>query len=153
MKDNLREEARCKLIEKKLGLISESDLVRWADEKLVELDEAPNFLISISLCEPLYHIPRLDLMKDRVSDRDCPRIAKRIIQAYESGVIGFGEIEMIALKMTQILKDSENCYLDFMWISDELHLADSGVKEKGKSYRDTLEVLREMAGIKNRVTS
>jgi hypothetical protein len=147
MKDQLREEARRKLIEKKFRLISESDLVHWADEKLLELEEAPDFLISISLREPLYHIRRLDLVKDRVADDDCMSLAKSIIEAYESGKISFYEIEMIALKMTQILEDSENSYLDFMWISDELHLADCGVKEKDKSYRDTIEVLKTIAGI------
>jgi len=147
MKDQLLEEVRRKLIEEKVGLISESELVLWADEKLLELEEAPDFLISISLREPLYHICRLDLMKDRVVDGDCQRLAERIIQVYESGRIGFGEIEMIALKMTRILEDSENFYLDFMWISDELHLADCGVKEKVKSYRDTLEVLKRIADL------
>ena len=147
MKDQLREEARQKLIEEKVGLISESDLVRWADEKLLEFEEAPDFLISISLREPLYHMRRLDLLKDRVVDEDCQKLAKCIIQAYETGKIGFGEIEMIALKMTQILGDSENSYLDFMWIADELHLADYGVKEKAKSYQDTMEVLKKIADL------
>ena len=147
MKDHLREEARHKLIEEKAGLISKSDLVRWADEKLLELEEPPDFLISISLRKPLYHMRRLDLLKDRVIDDDCQKLAKCIIQAYESGNIGFGEIEMIALKMTHILKDSENSYLDFMWISDELHLADCGVKEKAQSYQDTMEVLKKIADL------
>ncbi len=145
MNDQLREEARRKLIDEKVGLISQDDLVSWADEKLLELEEAPDFLVSISLREPLYHIHCLDLVKDRVVDDDCQSLAKRIIQAYESGKIGFDEIEMIALKMTHILKDSEDSYIDFMWISDELHLADCGYKEKDKSYQDTMEVLRKIA--------
>jgi len=114
MNDQLQEEARRKLIDEKVGLISQEDLIRWADEKLLELEEAPDFLVSISLREPLYHLRRLDLMKDRVVDGDCLGLAKRILQAYEAGNISFSEIEMIALNMTQILKDSEDSYIDFM---------------------------------------
>jgi hypothetical protein len=147
MKDQLREETRRKLIDEKVGLISQDDLVSWADEKLLELEEAPDFLVSISLREPLYHIRRLDLVKDRIVEDDCQSLAMRIIQAYDSGKVGFDEIEMIALKMIQILKDADDSYIDFMWISDELHLADCGIKEKDKSYQDTLEVLRKIANM------
>jgi len=48
------------------------------------------------------------------------------------------------------LKDSEKFYLHFMWIMDELHLADCGVKGKAQSYRDTMAVLQKIADINNR---
>ena len=144
MKELLREEARCKLIDEKVGLISQDELVNWVDNKLLELNEAPDFLVSISLRESLEYMPQLDLVKDRVTDNDCPALAKRIMQAYKAGKIGFDEIEMIALNLTQVLKGTDNCYLDFMWISDELHLADCGVKEKDKSYEDVFSMLKKI---------
>lgn len=145
MNDDLREEARRKLIQEKAGLISQAELVSWADERLLELEDAPDFLISISMREPLDHVPRLDLVKDRALDDDCSSLATCMMRAYEAGEIGFDEIEAISLKMTQILKDTEVSYLDFMWISDELHLVDCGVKEEEKSHRDTIEMLRKIA--------
>ncbi len=110
MNDQLREEARRKLIDEKVGLISQDDLVSWADDKLLELEEAPDFLISISLREPLYHIRRLDLVKDRVVDDDCQSLAKRIIQAFESGLSSSTILSSIneIKTLLQSISDSES---------------------------------------------
>lgn len=125
MNNQLREETRCKLIDEKVGLTSQDETVSWADSIISELDEVPDFLISISLREPTYHMERLDLIKEKIVESDYQSLAQRILSGIEAGKIDFDKIELVSLNMAHMLTKSDDSYLDFMWVSDELHLADS----------------------------
>jgi hypothetical protein len=146
MFENHIEQARTMLIQEKVGLISSAELISWADETLTTLENAPDFLVSISMEESLAFAPRLDLIQDPIADDDCPKIALRMLDLYKSGKIGFDQIDGISLRMIQELNHSSRYFPDFDWITDELHLAATGIKDEAKAHQDTIYVLTKISG-------
>ena len=142
---NLLEKVRGWLIEEKVGLISKAELVRRADNTIAELNKPPEFLLSVSLGESLEHVPRLDLIKERVTDADCPGIAKKILQQYKIGAIGLEDVGIYALNMAKMLGAQEGPYVDFDWINDEVYLVSTGIKERPSSEKMIIEVLEKLS--------
>ncbi len=103
----LVEEVRSWLIEEKVGLITEAELIERVDNKISELDEPPDYLTAISLKERIDHLPRLDLVKERVENKDCSNVARKMLDALNSGKASFDEIGLYSLKMCQLLGASE----------------------------------------------
>lgn len=142
---NLLEQVRGWLIEEKVGLISKAEFVRRADELIDELDKPPDYLIRVSLGENLEHVPRLDLIKERVTDADCSGIAKKILQRYTIGAIGLEDVGNYALNMAKMLGANEVLYVDFDWINDEVYLVSKGIKERASSEKMIIEVLERLS--------
>jgi len=143
----LVEEVRSWLIEVKVGLISEAELIDLVDSKIAELDEPPDYLMTISLKERIDHLPRLDLIKDRVENKDCSQVARKMLNALNTGEATFDDIGLYSLKMCQLLGAQEGPYVDFDWINDEVYLMNEGVKEKEKSQSDIVNVLKELSAL------
>jgi len=141
----LIEEVRSWLIEEKVGLISKAELIELVDSKIVEFDEPPDYLIKISLKERIDHVPRLDLIMDRVENKDCSVVAKKMLNALNSGRATFEDIGLYSLKMCQLLGVQEKPYVDFDWINDEVYLMNEGIKERAKSQEDIVNVLNELS--------
>jgi hypothetical protein len=141
---SLLEEVRGWLIDEKLDLISDEDLVQRADEAIARLDEPPSYLINLSLGESLMHVPRLDLIKEPVSDSDCPRLARTLLERYRAGTIGLEDIGAYALKIVGMLGVRNDAYDTFNWIDDEVSLLSAGIKERASSERAILEVLESL---------
>lgn len=141
---SLLEEVRGWLIDEKLCLISKEELVRRADDAIARLEEPPNYLINISLGESLMHVPRLDLIKEPISDSDCPRLARTLLQRYRTGTIGLEDIGTYALKIADMLGARNHAFDAFNWIDDEVSLLSAGVKERASSERAILDVLENL---------
>jgi hypothetical protein len=142
---DLLEKVRGWLIEEKIGLISKAELVRRADELIDELDNPPDYLISVSFGENLEHVPRLDLIRERVTDADCPEMARKILQRYAIGAIGLEDVGIYALNMANMLGAGEGPYVDFDWINDEVYLVSTGIKERASSEKMIIEVLERLS--------
>ncbi len=140
----LIEKVRSWLIQEKVGLLSAVELIKLVDEKILELDEPPDYLITISLKERIDHLPRLDLIKYRVENKDCVLVAEKMLSALQDGTASFEDIGLYSLNMCQILGSQEGVYSDFDWISDEVYLMNQGVKDKVQSKKDITKVLDEI---------
>lgn len=143
----LVEEVRSWLIEENVGLITEAELIERVDNKISEFDEPPDYLIAISLKERIDHLPRLDLIKDRVENNDCSNVARKMLSALDSGKASFDDVGLYSLKMCQLLGAQERPYVDFDWINDEVYLMNEGVKEREKSENDIVRVLKELSAL------
>lgn len=141
----LIEEVRLLLIEEKVGLISEAELIELVDSKIAILDDPPDYLIKVSLKERINHIPRLDLIMDRVENKDCSAVAKKMLKALNSGKATFDDIGLYSLKMCQLLGTDEGSSVGFDWVNDEVYLMNEGVKERVKSQEDIINILKELS--------
>jgi hypothetical protein len=90
-------------------------------------------------------VPRLDLIKERVTDADCPGIAKKILQQYKIGAIGLEDVGIYALNMAKMLGAEEGPYVDFDWINDEVYLVSTGIKERPSSEKMIIKVLEKLS--------
>jgi len=144
----LVEEVRSWLIQEKIGFISEVDLLQLVDKKIAELDKPPDYLISISLKERIDHIPRLDLLKDRIENNDCAIVAKKMLSALHDNTASYNDIGSYSLKMCKFLASQDRPYLDFLWIDDEVHLMNEGLKENKQSKKDIDDVLAKLSTLK-----
>lgn len=145
MLNSLTELVRGWLIEEQVGLISRNELVLRADEQIATLDSPPGFLISVSMSEPLTRVPRLDLVLHPVTDADCAILARCILKKIHGGELDMDAIESIAMKLKQIVQDSERSYVSFDWIAVELHLVREGCKDRESSTQDILSTLEKIA--------
>ena len=143
----LVEEVRSWLIEVNVGLLTEAELIELVDSKIAELDEPPDYLMAISLKERIDHLPRLDLIKDRVENKDCSQVARKMLNALNMSEATFDDIGLYSLKMCQLLGAQEGPYVDFDWINDEVYLMNEGVKEKEKSQSDIVNALKELSAL------
>ncbi|BCG65212.1 MAG: hypothetical protein methR_P3037 [Methyloprofundus sp.] len=141
----LLENVRCWLIQEKVGLLPEAKLIELVDEKITEIDEPPDYLIAISLRERIDHISRLDLVKDRVDNKDCAIVANKMLSALHEGAISYDDIGLYSLNLCQILACQEGAYVDFDWITDEVYLMNEGVKEQEQSKKDIVSVLKGLS--------
>ena len=79
--------------------MSSDELVAWADELIATLDRVPGYLYAISLSESLAHVPRLDLVLDRIDDVDGAIVAERLVGAYQNRRIDLDRIGATACLM------------------------------------------------------
>lgn len=142
---NLREKVRSWLIEERVGLINKAQFVRRADDAIAEMEDPPDYLNSVSIGESLEHVPRLDLVKERVTAGDCPAIAKKILQRYKNGAIGLEDVGLYALNMAKMLGAGGGPYVDFDWINDEVYLVNEGIKERASAEKMVIEVLEKLS--------
>lgn len=77
---DLREKVRARLVDVKDGLIDSPELVDRADRAIAEIDNPPDYLIALSLGEPLHYVARLDLVQDSMSNEDLGRLALRLLE-------------------------------------------------------------------------
>jgi hypothetical protein len=143
----LLEKVRCWLIQEKVGLLSKTKLIELVDEKITEIDEPPDYLIAISLRERIDHIPRLDLVKDGVENKDCAVVAKKMLSALHDDTASYDDIGLYSLNLCQILECQEGAYVDFDWITDEVYLMNEGVKEQEQSKKDIVSVLKKLSAL------
>ncbi len=140
----MREEVRSWLIQEKVGLLSKVDLVSLVDERISELDEPPDYLITISLGESLEHEPNLDLIKERCTNNECISIAGKMLERFQSGKASLSDLGLYTMKACQLLGEQEGIYSDFDWINDEVHLVNEGIKDRESSSIEIIKVLENL---------
>lgn len=144
---DLREKVRAWLIDAKVGLIDSAELTDRADRAIGEIDNPPDYLIALSLGEPLRHVARLDLVKDRISVEDLGGLAVRLLDRLASGDISLDQVAAVAARLSFPRHDNEmiDAWAQFCWITDEQDLIDQGVKD-GANFKDgVIEALRKIA--------
>ena len=133
---SLREEVREWLIDRQVGLIDAKELKERADQRILELDAPPDFLISISIGESLAHIERLDLVREPLMREDLGKLALRLLAGLKAGCLDLEEVAVAAVHIS-FPRDSQmiDASLEFAWITDELHLIEEGAKDP-EGYED-----------------
>ena len=143
----IRELARANLFAAKVGLLSQEELVAWADEMIRTLPNPPYFLTTISLGDEagLARLDRLDLVQDKPSNDDCRLLVMEVLQRIEDDRLSFDELEAVVFKIVRYLDVNSKFHADLNWVSSELELASIGIKSQRQSRPDVLEVLRKLA--------
>ena len=143
----IRELARANLFAAKVGLLSQEELVAWADEMIRTLPNPPYFLTTISLGDEagLARLDRLDLVQDKPSDDDCRLLVVEVLQRIEDDRLSFDDLEGVVFKIVGYLDVNSPFRADLSWVSCELDLANIGIKNQRQSHPDVLEVLRKLA--------
>ena len=145
--DDLCEEVREWLVDTKYGLITPEELVTRADAAIRKLADPPDYLLSVSLGEPLYFVPRLDLLKDRVSDMDFAKLASRLLEKLQSWAIDLEKTVSVSGKVSRF--HSRACpsgpWDEFHWIEIEALLIEDGVKDGSRFETDVRESLKNAA--------
>lgn len=132
----MREQVRAWLIDAKFGIIGTAELTALADQTIAALDEPPDYLVSVSLGEPLFHIERLDIVKYPITQEDLGGLAARLLSKIESQTISAMEVATIATNISFPSTDEpEGACMQFDWISDEAHLIGEGISD-GANFRD-----------------
>ncbi len=142
----LREEVREWLIDWNVGLIDSEELKRRADRKIAELDEPPYFLIAVSLGEPLAHIERLDLVKERPTREDLGKLAARMLEGLKADEFDLGTIAAAAT-MIRFPRDEAmiDLWLEFDSISDRLDLIEAGITDPAGFRSEVIAALERAA--------
>ena len=122
--NQLTEETRRWLIDEAVGLIDHAALVTWVEGRVAALDTPPDALIAIAFGEPLDHVSRLDLLKDRITSADCPPLAHRILEAWR---IDLQDVDAIALRLTRFIEVAEPHHGTLSQIDEDIHRVDSGI--------------------------
>lgn len=148
MTDPLRKEARHRLLDEWTGLMSEEELVVWADAKIAGLDKVPDYLEAISNRQRLDHVKCLDLLIDEIVEEDCKLFAERLVIALESGRIGYHAAGVAAYRMTLLSDEHNDSKYDLFWISEDLHLVDRGDADKEAVHEMIMTRLKDVAGVK-----
>ncbi len=143
----IRELARANLFAAKVGLLSQEELVAWADEMIRTLPNPPYFLTTISLGDEagLARLDRLDLVQDKPSDDDFRLLVAEVLRRIEDDRLSFDDLEGVVFKIEGYLDVNSPFRADLSWVSCELDLASIGIKSQRQSRPDVLEVLRKLA--------
>lgn len=142
----LRETIRQWLIDTSLGLIDAAELTVLADQAIVEFDAPPDFLIAVSLGEPLTGVPRLDLVAEPLALADLRALATRLITGLESDTLDLEVVAVAAARLSFPRSDAlADAWAQFAWISDEKDLIDQGVKEATGYRENVFAALRQVA--------
>lgn len=140
----IRESARANLIAAAVGLISEQELVAWADEVIQTLPDPPYFLTAISLGDDkgLIRLDRVDLVQDKPNNADCRLLVAEVLRRIDRGWLSVDDLEGIVLKIETYVDINSPFRLDLSWVSDELNLANMGFKDRQQSRLKCLESSR-----------
>ena len=93
----LLDQLRFWLIQQRIGLITKAELIRRCDHQISILDDPPDYLISLSLQEDLFHIPRLDIIKEPLNDLDASLLAKELLSLLQRNQITISQIYNLSL--------------------------------------------------------
>ena len=143
----LREIVRGWLIDERVGFIGSTELKARADRTISDTDDPPDFLIAVSLGEPLHFVDRLDLLKHRLTSEDLGGLASRLLEALDAGRVDVEEIAAISARIAFPTHDSEmvDPWTWFCWITDEADLIDQGIRD-GANFKDgVIEALNKIA--------
>lgn len=145
---DLLEEVRSWLVDEKVGLIGPRDVVAMADRAIERMDQPPDYLIALSLGEPLDHVDRLDLVKHPLTNADLRGLAERLLARLKVDGITLEDVALVAARISFPRNDDAiGTWADFAWITDELDLIEQGAKD-GANFRQKVEkVLRRIAEI------
>lgn len=124
----MKEEARVWIIKEKIGILSKDDLVSLADQYIQDHDDYPDWMLKISMSETLEREDRLDLVMNPVDEKDSSIIAKELLSLYESGELSMSDLAAACHKMYLSLEWGCDAFNQFIWISDEVHLIEEGIK-------------------------
>ena len=80
---SLIEVTRQKIIQQKIGLISEQKLVSWVDSQILKLDSVPDYMILISMGESLDFLEELDLTLSPIKRNDSISVAKLLLRSFK----------------------------------------------------------------------
>lgn len=136
------------LIEKAIGLIDETELKRRADAEIANLETPPDYLIKVSIGEPLDHVPGLDLTKEGIALPDCALITSKVAQQYRQGAISLEFLGRFADLMREALGCTDHGPdRDFVSISATVSLVTDGVIGNREAETSILELLTKISGI------
>ncbi|WP_414430495.1 hypothetical protein ACMG4M_00395 [Alcanivorax sp. IL3] len=130
--------ARNWIIQEKIGLISNRDLVQLADNYIRDNDEFPDWMIDISTNGSLNRIEGLDLVLTPINDSDCSLIAQKMLDLFGAGERDIFQIATACQSMYLALDWGGAAFDHFVWISDELDLIELGVKPRD-GYEENLK--------------
>jgi hypothetical protein len=125
-------------------------LVARADHAISELDEPPDYLIALSLGEPLLHVDQLDLVKFPLTRKDLGGLAIRLLERLESETIGLEEIATVAARISFPRDDAMiDAWTQFDWITDEMDLIEHGIKDDSEFRDGVIAALRQASRYAN----
>jgi hypothetical protein len=122
----MREVARNWIIQRKIGLLSQEDIVALADDYITRHDEFPDWMIDISTNGSLDREKLLDLMLDPVTDNDCKLIAQQMNDRFISGELDLHKLASACNNLYLLLEWGSAAFNQLVWISDEVDLIDQG---------------------------
>lgn len=122
-----------------------------ADRVIETLAVPPDYIIAISLGERLDHVPGLDLVAERVTELDLGKLARRLLDGLETGLLTLENIAEIAAKIGfPRHANYADVWLHFNWITDEADLIDHGTGDPTQFRDGVIAALRKAAAVTNR---
>ncbi len=125
----MRAIARNWLIQNKIGLISDEELISLADNYIAENDEFPDWMIDISTNSSLERERGLDIVMEPITEVDCKIIAEQMLELFTSNTIDRSHLATACEKMYLSLEWGSTAFNHFIWVSDEISLNEKGYKE------------------------
>ena len=132
------------LIQQRIGLITEAELIRRCDHQISILDDPPDYLISLSLREDLFHIPRLDLIKEPLNDLDASLLAKELLSLLQRKQITISQIYDLSLRTRELMSVNTHTAYEFILIEEACVGFFEGYTDSDSSFADIREHLQEI---------
>ena len=139
----LVQECRLQILANRIGLLSNDDLVQWADAKIVELDEPPIFVLDLAAGELPVNPPALDTIRNEASDQDVIQLISRILNLWNAEKMTIAEVGARCYQFALIAE--VDLAAELHWISDEIHLCEIGVKAWTESLPRIRAALHEIS--------
>ena len=126
----MRSVARNWIIQRKIGLISQDEIVTLADDYIANHDEFPSWMIDISTNGSLERERQLDIVMEPITEDDCKLIAQQMIDRFSSGDICLHKLASACNNIYLLLEWGSAAFDQFIWISDEVAIIDQGYKSE-----------------------
>ncbi|MGE6793673.1 hypothetical protein ACQKFS_16825 [Pseudomonas guineae] len=128
-------ESRFMILANRIGAVSMAELITWADERLLNTNEPPGFVIELALGEIPVSPQELDFVRNEASEVEVSRLARLILEKLNR-TADLNEFGLHCYQLALISK-GRACEL-LHWASDEIHLCSEGVK----SFPDSEPLIR-----------
>ncbi len=137
--------ARNWIIQAKIGLLTEQELIQLADDYIRDHDEFPDWMIAIAANESLRGEEQLDLVLTPVTEHDGVIIANEMLTLLSSGKRNIDQIAAASEQMYLLLDWGSPMFNQFIWISDEHALIKLGVKSADGYQEQVMQMLNNIA--------
>ena len=132
------------LIQQRIGLITEAELIRRCDHQISVLDDPPDYLVSLSLREDLFHIPRLDLIKEPLDDLDASLLAKELLSLLQREQITISQIYDLSLRTRELMSVNTHTAYEFILMEEACVGFFEGYTDSDSCFADIREHLQEI---------
>jgi hypothetical protein len=133
------------ILANRIGVISLDELAAWADEKILNTNEPPSFIIDLALGEIPESPQELDIVRNEMGVLECSQLAQMISEKLYKKEIDLNEFGLQCYKLALIAKDRPRELLH--WISDEIYLCSEGVKSFPESEAMIKVAINEIVAI------